>query len=236
MEEALRRQEQELHAALEERERISHDLHDGILQSLFAVGLGLEKSKLMQSRGRRKTSGASLDQAIDQLNRVIHEVRNFIVGLSSDLLQGKDFQTALRQMLDSLTKDQATHVRLAIEGRAAQAVSPEQALHLLYVTQEAMSNCIRHSRAQEATVSLKLLRQGIRLSVRDNGLGFNPKAAKWTGYGLRNIAIRAQKLRGRLTLFSKINEGTRVVLDVPKNAPLSTAKTKPAATRQAYGL
>ncbi|HKQ36160.1 MAG TPA: PAS domain S-box protein [Nitrospiraceae bacterium] len=218
MEDALRQREGDLRAAIEERERISQDLHDGILQSLFAVGLTLEASKSMMSPGNRKTAGPPLDQAISQLNCVMREIRNFIAGLGSDLLKGKDLQSALQHMLDSLTQNQATHVRLAVEDRAAQAVSVEQSLHLLLVIQEAVSNCIRHGCAQEATVSLKMLKQGIRLSVRDNGRGFNPKAATGTGHGLANMAVRARKIGGRFTVLSKVNEGTRIVLDLPKEA------------------
>mgnify|MGYP000546896804 CR=1 FL=1 len=215
MEEVLRQREHDLRAAVEERERISQDLHDGILQSLFAVGLGLEAFRLTMSPRIRKTSGPALDQAIDQLNRVMQEIRNFIVGLGSDLLQGKDLPTALQHMLTSLTQNQTTRVRLAVEDRAAQAVSAKQALHLFLVIQEAVSNCIRHGRAPEARVSLKMLKQGVRLSIRDNGRGFNPKAAKGTGHGLRNMADRAQKIGGRFTVLSKVNEGTRIVFDLP---------------------
>jgi PAS domain S-box-containing protein len=218
MEKALRQRERDLRAAIEERERISQDLHDGILQSLFAIGLTLETTKLMMSPKKRKMSGPAIDQAIDQLNRVMHEIRNFIAGLGSDLLQGGDLPMALQHMLASLTENQATRVRLAVEDRAAQAVSSEQSLHLLLVIQEAVSNCIRHGHAQEATVSLKMLKQGVRLSVRDNGRGFNPEAAKGTGHGLRNMAARAQKIGGRFTVMSKVNEGTRIVLDLPKEA------------------
>ena len=218
VEDALRQREGDLRTAIEERERISRDLHDGILQSLFAVGLTLETTKSLMSSRTRKKSGLPLNQAIDQLNRVMHEIRNFIAGLGSDLLQGKDLQTALQHMLDSLTQNQATHVRLAVEDRAAQAVSVEQSLHLLLVIQEAVSNCIRHGRAQEATVSLKMLKQGIRLSVHDNGRGFNPEAATGTGHGLANMAVRARKIGGRFAVMSKVNEGTRIVLDLPTEA------------------
>ncbi|MDP3598490.1 MAG: PAS domain S-box protein [Nitrospirota bacterium] len=217
-EEALRQRERDLCAAIEERERIGQDLHDGILQSLFAVGLTLETAKSMMSPRTRKTSGPTLNQAIAQLNLVMHEIRNFIAGLGSDLLQGKDLPTALQHMLDSLTQNHTTRVRLAIEDRAARALSAEQSLHLLLVTQEAVSNCIRHGRAQKATVSLKMLKQGVRLSIRDNGSGFNPEAAKGAGHGLSNMAARAQKIGGRCTVSSKVNEGTRVVLDLPKEA------------------
>ena len=217
-EEVLHQRERDLRTAIEERERISQDLHDGILQSLFVVGLGLEASKSVMSPKSRKTAGPILDQAIDQLNRVMHEIRNFIAGLGSDLLQGKDLPTALQHMLESLTQNHATRVRLAVEDRAAQAVLAEQVLHLLYVIQEAVSNCIRHGRAQEATVSLKMLKHGVRLSIRDNGRGFNPEAAKGTGRGLSNMAARAWQIGGRFTVLSKVNEGTRIVFDLPKEA------------------
>jgi len=172
----------------------------------------------MMAPRARKTSGPPLDQAIKQLNLVMREIRNFITGLGSDLLQGKDLPTALQHMLASLTENQALRVRLAVEDRAAKAVSTEQLLHLLRVIQEAVSNCIRHGRAREARVSLKMLKQGVRLSIRDNGRGFNPTTAKRGGHGLRNMAARAQKMGGRLTVLSKMNEGTRVVLDLPKEA------------------
>jgi len=218
MEESLRQREHDLQIALQEREHISQDLHDGILQSLFAVGLALETTKSMMSPRARKTSGASLDQSIDQLNRVMREIRNFIAGLGSDLLEGKDLPTALQQMLGSLTENQATRVRLAVEGRAAKAVSAEQSLHLFHVIQEAVSNCIRHGQAQEARVSLKMVKHGVRLSIRDNGRGFNEDAAKGIGHGLANMAARAKKIGGRFTVLSKVNEGTRIVLDLPKDA------------------
>jgi len=220
MEETLRQREQDLRAAIQERERISQDLHDGILQSLFAVGLALESAKSRMSPRTRKTAGLPLDQAIDQLNRVMHEIRNFIAGLGSDLLKGKDLPAALQQMLDSLTQPYATRVRLAVEGRAAQGLSAEQSIHIFLVIQEAVSNCIRHGRAQEATVSLKMLKQGVRLSIRDNGSGFNPEVARRSGHGLTNMAARAQKIGGRFTVSSKINEGTRVVVDFPKEVAL----------------
>jgi signal transduction histidine kinase len=107
-------------------------------------------------------------------------------------------------------------VRLKVESRAAKAISVEQSLHLFRVIQEAVSNCVRHGCAQEATVSLKMLKQGVRLSVRDNGRGFNPKSVRGTGHGLRNMAARAKKIGGRFTVLSQVNEGTRVVLDLPK--------------------
>jgi PAS domain S-box-containing protein len=216
MEETLRQRERALRTAIEERERISQDLHDGILQSLFAVGLALESAKLTMSPRNLRTSRTSLNQAIDQLNDVMREIRNFIAGLGSDLLQGKNFPAVLKQMLASLTEHQVTRVRLAVEDRAAKALSTEQSLHLIRVIQEAVSNCIKHGHAREARVSLKMLKRGVRLSIRDNGRGFNQDDVKGIGYGLGNMAARAQKIGGRFAVLSKVNEGTSIVLDLPK--------------------
>ena len=111
---------------------------------------------------------------------------------------------------------QPTRVRFAVEDRAAKALSAEQSLHLLRVIQEAVSNCIRHGHAQEARVSLKLLKQGVRLRIRDDGRGFSQDTVKAGGYGLRNMAARAQRLGGRFTVLSRVKEGTNIVLDLPK--------------------
>ncbi len=219
MEDALRARERELQTALQERERISQDLHDGILQSLFAVGLALEVSKSRMSPSARKTFGASLNKAIDQLNLVMREIRNFIAGLGPDPIEGKDLSMVLQSMLTLLTENHPTRVRLAVEKRAVQAVSAEQSLHVFRVVQEAVSNCIRHGGAQEARVSLKMLKQGVRLSIRDNGRGFSQDTIKAGGYGLRNMADRARKINGRFTVLSKENEGTRIILDLPKEVP-----------------
>ncbi len=218
IEEALRQRESALRAAIEERERISQDLHDGILQSLFAVGLTLETTKSMMAPRVRKISGAQLDQAIDQLNRVMHEVRNFIAGLGSDLLRGMDLPMALQRMLDMLAQHQHVRVRLAIEDSAVQVLSTEHSLQLLLIIQEAVSNSIRHGRPQEVRVSLKMLKRGMRLSVRDNGSGFKLKASGRTGHGLTNMAARAKRIGGRFTITSKVNEGTRIEIDLPKEA------------------
>ena len=219
-EEALRHREQDLLAALEERERISEDLHDGILQSLYAIGLGLEACKPLIAQPPRKKATANLmpvfNHAIGQLNHVMAEVRNFIAGLESQVLQGGDFATALRTMVETMSASNATACRVTIEDAAARHISTEQALHLINVTREALSNSLRHSHAKRTTVSLKQLVHSVRLSVTDNGVGFTPATAHGIGHGLPNMAARAQKIGGRLGVRSKPGQGTKILLDLPK--------------------
>ncbi len=223
VEEALRQRERDLRAAIEARERISQDLHDGILQSLYAVGLNLEACKPLLQRQRKKTTAnlkLALDQAIAHLNQVMRQVRNFIAGLESDLLRDHDLPAALRNLAGSL-QSASNRIRLAVDDRAAQSLSTDHALHILNVAKEAVSNSLRHSHARQTAVSLKMLKRGVRLTVRDDGVGFRPDRVRGVGHGLANMAARAEKIGGRLTIRSKPKHGTWVIFDLPKEAPVA---------------
>ncbi|MBK9306807.1 MAG: PAS domain S-box protein [Nitrospira sp.] len=220
MEEMLLQRERDLSAALQERERISQDLHDGILQSLYAVGLGLEGCKPMIKQQPEPVAAkfmSTLDQTIGQLNHVMGEVRNFIAGLESEIIQGGDFPTALRTMVQTMSGASSMTCRIQIDDAAARRLSTEQALHIMNVVREGLSNALRHSRATQIMVSLRELVRTIRLTIRDNGIGFNARSAQGVGHGLRNMAARAQKVRGSFALQSKPWKGTKILLDLPKD-------------------
>jgi len=216
MEEALRQRERDLRAAIDERERISQDLHDGILQSLYAVGLGLEACKPLMTQRHYKKAVATMGEAIGQLNYVMREVRNFIAGLESQVLQGSTFPAALQEMVNTLAAAHPLRCTVTVDETAADRISTEQALHLLNVVREALSNSLRHAQATKATVSLKLLAQSIRLSVADNGIGFDPAISRGIGHGLANMAARARKVGGRFTVRSTPQRGSRIMIDLPK--------------------
>ncbi len=219
MEEMLLQRERDLSAALQERERISQDLHDGILQSLYAVGLGLEACKPMikQQPGRLSTKFmTTLDQSIGQLNHVMGEVRNFIAGLESHVIQGGDFATALRDMVHAMSSSSSAICTVRIDPTAARHLSTEQALHIINIVREGLSNALRHSGATRITVSLRSLIRSVRLAITDNGIGFNTSSTQGVGHGLANMAARAQKVRGVFTLESTPSNGTKVSLDLPK--------------------
>ncbi|MDO9119453.1 MAG: PAS domain S-box protein [Nitrospira sp.] len=218
IEETLRQRERDLRTALDERERISQDLHDGILQSLYAVGLGLEACKPLMTQRHYKKAAASMDRAIGHLNHVMSEVRNFIAGLESQILQGSTFPMALRTMVQTLTANHPIPCTLTIDECLADTFSTEQALHLLNVVREALSNSLRHSEATKTTVSLKSLSRSIRLTIADNGRGFNHASMHGAGHGLTNMEARARKVGGRFAIRSVPQHGTRITIDLPKRS------------------
>lgn len=220
MVEMLLHRERDLNAALLERERISQDLHDGILQALYAVGLGLEGCKplIRQQPGPVAAKFMkTLDQGIGQLNQVMGEVRNFIAGLESHVLQGGDFPTALRNLVATMSSSASAKCQTRIAEASARQVSTEQALHIINIVREGVSNALRHSGATRITVSLQDLARSIRLTITDNGVGFQTNSAQGIGHGLSNMASRAQKVRGVFALQSQPNKGTRISLDLPKD-------------------
>lgn len=220
MEEILLQRERDLSEALQERERISQDLHDGILQSLYAVGLGLEGCKplITQQHGKDgKKLLTVLNQGIGQLNHVMAEVRNFIAGLESHVMQGGDFSTALRSMIQTMSSSSSAKCRVRVDESAARHISTEQALHIINIVREGLSNALRHSHARHISVSFVLLRRSVRLSITDDGVGFVQHSTHGLGHGLDNMAARAQKVGGGLTLRSEPGQGTRILLDLPKD-------------------
>ncbi len=215
-EEALLQRERDLRVALEERERISQDLHDGILQSLYAVGLSIETCRPPLKKFRAKKVAQTLDRVVMQLNGVMGEVRAFIAGLETELWRKQDLTSAIKTMVETLAQPHEAHYRVAIDPVVSQALTPEQGMHLFSIVKEAVSNSLRHARARLATVSLRSVKAGVRLTVRDNGIGFVPSQVGGTGHGLANMASRATRLGGQLAIQSKPSHGTRVVLNIPK--------------------
>jgi signal transduction histidine kinase len=213
-EEAMRQSEQQLRTVLEERERISRDLHDGIIQSIYAIGLSLNGCRRLLGE-QPKAAAQPLTQAIDDLNVVIRDVRNYIIGLEPQVTSPEELEASLASMVRMMGADHAPSFSLTVDPQAAKQLNSEQALHLLYIAREAMSNSLRHSQARCGSVLLQLREDAVRLQVMDEGIGFDPTALLEQGQGLRNIRARSQKLGARYEVISSPGKGTQVVLDIP---------------------
>ena len=146
-EETLRQSEQQLRQALDERERIAQDLHDSSIQSIFAIGLSLERCRRLIATDSKDVV-KQLGAAIADLKAVIRDLRGYIVGLEPPIANGRELEAALASLVANIEGSHQIHVRLEVNPLAADRVAPEQAAHLLSIAQEALSNSLRHSAAQ----------------------------------------------------------------------------------------
>ncbi|HKF16374.1 MAG TPA: PAS domain S-box protein [Candidatus Dormibacteraeota bacterium] len=197
-------------AVLEDRERIGRELHDGAIQELFAVGMGLQGMAIMATdpalRGR-------LEATVGQVDEVIRDLRNYIFGLRPGLVADRHLTQAMQDLAEQLERqhgvacavevDQAVAARLA--GRAADIVQ---------LAREALSNVGRHASAATCRLSLRGEPGFAMLEVEDDGRGFVP-GEDGEGWGLRNLEERAAALGGSLDIASAPGEGTTVRLRIP---------------------
>jgi signal transduction histidine kinase len=193
-------------AVLEDRERIAKELHDGVIQALFAVGLGLQGSVMLtrDPELQRRIGGA-----VEELDRVIGDLRNYIFGLRPGILADRQLDQALRRLGEEL--EQKTGVVTVVEvDPAAAAALAETAAEVVQLAREALSNVSRHAQATTCRVSLYRDGATVVLEVDDDGRGFDPARTRPSGQGLRNLGARAEALGGGVEIDSRAGEGTRV--------------------------
>lgn len=203
-------------AVVDERDRISRDLHDSVIQSIYAQTLALDDVPELMT-GDREEAERRVDEAIDALHAVIRDIRNFIFGLRPVLLENGGLGDGMEQLATELRRNAGVDVELTIEGEDRIAELPiELVAELLAVTREALSNIARHARATRAHVRLAATDAGLILEIRDDGVGFDIGTRVSEGHrGLANIAARVRAARGTLTTESAPGEGTRIIVTIP---------------------
>jgi signal transduction histidine kinase len=213
-EESSRRSEQYLRQALEEREQMAQNLHDGIIQSLFALGLALERCRRLIVKDPNEVDH-QLGMAIPGLKAVIRELRTYIVGQEPHIGNGRELEAALALEVRTVQSSHDLQMTLQMDPQAADLVTPNQAAHLLYIAREALSNSLRHANATHATLVLERHDGRARFVLEDDGVGFDLPTSS-SGDGLKNMAARAAKLHAELNIVSKPGHGTRVMLELPQ--------------------
>ncbi len=200
-------------AVVEERERIGRDLHDGIIQRIYAVTLGLEDVPDI-ARENPAAAAERVERAIDALHAAIGEIRTFIYGLRSAL----DGPAGIATRLETLAEEMRLNNPMQIEVRAdaAPALSATVNNELQNIAREALSNAARHASATKVVLSLGAAADELRLEVADNGVGFDASAPRATRHhGLTNMLRRAESLGGRLLVESREGDGTRIIVVLP---------------------
>ncbi len=199
-------------AVADERDRIGRDLHDGIIQSLYAVGLSLEDVPEILDVDR-DAGLARVDSAIDALHAAIRDIRNFITGLQPELLAGGALERALGTLADEV-RDRGITVRTELA--AVAATTPDQAADITHFVREALSNIVRHAAATEVQVLARRDGRSLVLTVRDDGRGYD--AGKDVGsehHGLGNLRTRATNVGGNVMVATSPGSGTTVRLTLP---------------------
>jgi signal transduction histidine kinase len=206
-------------AVVDERERISKDLHDGIIQNMYGVGLSLEDvPELMVEDAAEAT--ARVERAIDAIHLSIQDIRNFIFGLRPELLEGVPLVVGLASLVEEYRHNMIVDLDLRIPDAVTEP-APEVTGHLLAIVSESLSNVARHSRASRASVELTTPDDGasLELAIEDNGVGFDPAAVVKLGHqGLANTRARVAEIGGTLTIESRPASGTRVIVRIPNRA------------------
>jgi signal transduction histidine kinase len=215
----LHQQVQQL-AIVDERLRISRDLHDGIIQGIYAVGLTLEDVPDLMTEEPAEAV-ARVDRAIDRLNTTIRDIRTFIVGLGADA--GEDtFASALADVVAELRPDNGLEVSVDVQDaiELSGRLSVQGTHELLQIAREALSNVVRHSGASHASISLRREGDHAMLRVEDDGRGFDPTRPVGAGhFGLANLHDRAASVGGDLEIDSEPGDGARVIIRLPLTPP-----------------
>ena len=195
---------------LEERERIAKELHDGVIQSLFAVGMslqGLAASSSDEDMARR------LEAAVEDVDHSIRDLRNYIFGLRPGILADRQLDQALKEMSTEFGARSGVVTVVEVDSEAASRLA-SRAGDVVQLVREALSNVGRHGAATTCRVSLRRGEAGLSLEVDDDGRGFDVDTTTW-GMGLRNLRERVESLGGSLQVESTPGEGTTVRATFP---------------------
>jgi two-component system, NarL family, sensor histidine kinase DevS len=210
----LYRQTQQL-AILQERERFGMDLHDGVIQSIYAIGLMLEDGQL-RLPAEPDEAISRITQAIQGLNDVIRDIRNYILDLRPQRFQGKDLVRGLDELARDLRANSFLNVRLSTENIEPGSLSEEQTVEVLHILQETLTNVRKHARASSVYISMSREDNHVHLAVEDDGVGLDrARTQSATGHGLHNMHERARALGADIRLEPGSAGGTRMTLNVP---------------------
>ena len=205
---------------LRERQRIGRDLHDGIIQSIYAAGLHLEQATAEAERSPEQTRDR-IGTVMAELNRITGDIRSTIFDLRSGELESRDAEAIVLAVADELQAHTLVELAIGSEGLYRPRLRPDQAEHLRHIVTEAFSNILRHAHASRVTVRMVCTQRRFTLEVRDDGAGFDPGIApaargrRGGAQGLANIRRRAELLEASFEIQSAPERGTRLSLTMP---------------------
>ena len=196
---------------LEERERISMELHDGIIQSLYALGMNLELL-----RGSGEIHADDITPIIRGLDTAIGDIRNYIMQLRTKHDQAPTIRQTIHEMVDRLHISENLRVNIQAPDKVA-PFSPSEFESICLIANEALSNAVRHAEATNIDIYVHLDKRECQIVITDNGKGFDIQATNQqsNGLGLRNMRHRARIYDGDIKIESERGHGTTLTIQVP---------------------
>jgi len=195
---------------MDDRERIAKELHDGVIQSLFAVGMGMQGTALMSGDPEL---ASRIESAVAELDRVIRDLRNYIFGLRPGILADRQLDQALRHTAKEF-EDRSGILTIVEIDETVAAELASTAADVIQLAREALSNIGRHAEATTCRVTLHREGECGVLEVDDDGKGFDLDTAQ-RGDGLTNLEQRAHALGGKTSIESAPTQGTTVRIVIP---------------------
>jgi two-component system, NarL family, sensor histidine kinase DevS len=202
-------------AVLEERDRIGMDLHDGIIQSIYAVGLTLEHARLLLAEDPNKAH-ERIEQSINGLNNTIRDIRNYILDLRPRQLSDENLMQGLQRLVNEFRANTLAEAHINGPADGLVTLPASKALALFHICQEALANTAKHAKAKKVDVVVWTTADRALLEIRDNGRGFDMESTKSSlGHGLSNMQTRARNVGGDLELITEPGNGTTILTWVP---------------------
>ena len=207
-------------AVAADRERIGRELHDNIIQSLYATGLVLQDATLTVDQDKARAKDR-IEQAIQSLDGTIRDIRSYILDLYES--GSDDWQSDLQDIVRAFRLETLIEVELQVDSLPGAQVESKVGKEILAITREALTNIAKHAKATQVRVNLSHHDRATRLEICDNGIGMASKGKLHDRHGLRNMRERAELVGAQLDIDSEPGRGTSVRLFLPDHAKTTEA-------------
>jgi signal transduction histidine kinase len=205
-------------AVLGERDRIGMDLHDGIIQSIYGVGLSLE-STLHSIEDDPNDAIKRVQGSIDGLNQAIRDLRSYILDLRPRQLGSEGLMNGIKRLIAEYRANTFAEVHLTEPDSDLRELSQTQSLTLFHICQEALANAAKHAKAKNVQVALWTTDERVLMEIIDDGNGFDMEQLNISiGHGLANMQTRARSVGGEIDISSVLHEGSTILVWVPRPA------------------